>query len=360
MTDMAAIACSPVMGGELGGLVLGSDWLLLSVLALVVSTLALALLYMFASFFRHPQLLVWTKFELFQLFGTAVVIAFFGVTLISVCTFDLSFLDQKSPQNPQGRYIPVAPGQTTNMYVIIDNYFTQLETLGYLLYGYIMYISKILIFLSRTTVLSSPLGVGSNENPLETMGQVNSLLFVMLSGFITSFLLLQLQMRILDYLAFACIGYLFPLGIFFRCFEPTRSFGGTLLGLSISLFLFYPIIMVFNDYLINSDIANVKEWQKDALAQANGRVAAAGGTPDASQYSNEIGGIWDPDNAGSYNSFAGRITNAVFSLFRPIMVYFVAAVVLPIINFIVLVEIARGSTAFLGDELDVSNLTRLI
>jgi hypothetical protein len=38
----------------------------------------------------------------------------------------------------------------------------------------------------------------------------------------------------------------------------------------------------------------------------------------------------------------------------------VAAIVLPVINFIVLVEIARGFTALLGEEVDVSNLTRLI
>jgi len=45
---------------------------------------------------------------------------------------------------------------------------------------------------------------------------------------------------------------------------------------------------------------------------------------------------------------------------KPIMVYFIAAVMLPVINFIVLVEIARSATGFLGDEIDVSNLTRLI
>ena len=36
------------------------------------------------------------------------------------------------------------------------------------------------------------------------------------------------------------------------------------------------------------------------------------------------------------------------------------SILLPVINFIVLVEITRGNTAFLGDEIDVSNLTRLI
>jgi hypothetical protein len=352
---MMELACKPIMDANAagqplnpvsGGVLLGSDWLFLSVLALTVSALALALLYMFASFFRHPQLLTWTKFELFQVFGTATVMVFFTVALYGACSFNMGLLDQKY--------------QGQNMYQIIGDYFAKLENAGYLIFSYIMYLSKILTFLSRTTVLSAPLGVGSNENPLETMGQINSLMFVMLSGFITSFLLLQLQMRMIDYLAFACIGYLFPMGIFFRCFEPTRSFGGTLLGISISLFLFYPIIMVFNDFLINKQIEDLTKWQAAIAAQAN-QAAQNGGTPNAQQYSDQIRGIWDPSNQNAnYNTFAGRIADGVLLLINPILVYFIAAVVLPVLNFIVLVEITRGNTAFLGDELDVSNLTRLI
>jgi hypothetical protein len=352
MTDMAAIACDPVMRDQLGGMLLGGNWLLLSVLALVVSTLALSILYMFASFLRNPQFISWTKFELFQVFGTAAIMVFFGATVYGACTFDMSFLDS--------RYQSVMPGQTTNMYTIIDNYFDKLEDLGYLIFYFIMWITKWFTFLSRVTLLSSPLGVGSNENPLESLGQLNSLVFVMLSGFITSFMLLQLQMRMLDYIAFATIGYLFPMGIFFRCFEPTRSFGGTLLGISVSLFLFYPIIMVFNDYLMYGPISAVKYDQMAALGQIESNVGT-GKTPDPQKVSEGISGTYDPQNgAVGYNGFTEGITGGFLFVLKPVMLYAIAAVVLPVINFIVLVEITRGATAFMGDEIDVSNLTRLI
>jgi len=348
---MAQIACKPIVGNATsilagnvasgpGGVVLGSDWLLLSVLALVVSTLALAILYMFASFLRNTQLITWTKFELFQVFGTAAILVFFGTTLLGICTFDMSWLDPRYP-----------PG--INMYQIIDEYFAKLEEVGYLLFGYIMYISKILTYMSRLTVLSSPLGVGSNENPLETMGQLNSLIFVMMSGFTTSFLMLQLQMRMLDYLAFACLGFLFPFGIFLRGFEPTRSFGGTLLGLSVSFFLFYPILMVFNDYVMYSQISDLAAEQERLLKAADGNVAS--NTTGTEGAGTQTGGIW-----GGINSFSEILSNGLLVFVKPVMVYFVGAFMLPIINFIVLVEITRGATAFMGDELDVSNLTRLI
>ncbi|MFA5930287.1 MAG: hypothetical protein WC861_05375 [Candidatus Micrarchaeia archaeon] len=352
MTDMAAIACDPVMRDQLGGLLLGGNWLLMSVLALVVSTLALSLLYMFASFLRNPQLTSWTKFELFQVFGTAAVMVFFGGVLYGTCTFDMSFLDS--------RYVKVDPGHTTNMYTIIDNYFDKLEDLGYLIFYFILWITKWFAFLSRVTLLSSPLGIGSNENPLESLGQLNSLIFVMISGFVTSFLLLQFQMRMLDYLALAAIGYLFPMGIFFRCFEPTRSFGGTLLGIAVSLFLFYPIIMVFNDYLMYGQISAMKADQMAALSQAEANVGA-GKTPSPQAVSEGIAGTYDPQNgATGYNGFTEGVTGGFLFIIKPVLLYAVAAVILPVINFIVLVEITRGTTAFLGDEIDVSNLTRLI
>jgi hypothetical protein len=333
------VACNQPLGGAL----LGSDWLLLSVLALTASTLALSIVYMFASFLRNTQLLTWTKFELFQLFGTAVFIAFFATVVAGMCTFDMSWLDSRYHAED-------------NMYKIIDNYFSRLEDLGYLLFGYIMYISKLLSYMSRVTVHSSPMGVGSSENPLESMSQLNSLLFVMLSTFVTSFLLLELQMRALDYLAFACLGYLFPMGIFFRCFEPTRSFGGTLLGLSVALFLFYPIIMVFNDYLIYSQISDLQSSVVPQLQSANANVA----NNNAANSGNAEQGVTQGFSLSWYEGLWGAASAIVLTLFKPIMVYVIAAVVLPIINFIVLVEITRGATAFMGDELDVSNLTRMI
>ena len=358
MTDMAAIACKTMVTAAnttgvqsitptLGGVVLGSDWLLLSVLALVVSTIALSLLYMLASFLRNTALLTWTKFELFQVFGTVAIMVFFGTTLLGICTFDMSWLNPQSQQNPHGYPVGI------NMYQIIDDYFSKMQEAGYLIFGGIMYVSKILTYMSRLTVMSSPLGVGSNENPLETMGQLNSLIFVMMSGFTTSFLLLQLQMRMLEYIALACIGFLFPFGIFLRCFEPTRSFGGTLLGLSVSLFLFYPILMVFNDYVMYAPLSALVNEQAGLVKDADGKVLANSTGQDGA--GTETGGIF-----GSIDSFTELIADFVLIFIKPIMVYFVGAVMLPVINFIVLVEITRGTTAFMGDELDVSNLTRLI
>lgn len=54
------------------------------------------------------------------------------------------------------------------------------------------------------------------------------------------------------------------------------------------------------------------------------------------------------------------LTDAFFTIVNVVMIYFVAAVLLPIINFVIYLEVARTLTKLLGTEMDLSNLARLI
>ena len=389
---MAANVCEPIIqnwgqlgpnsyifpnGGIAGGF--GEHWLALSMAALAASLFILVMVYLFATFLRHQGLLTWAKFELYQIFGTAVIVLFMVCAIVfGTCNFDMGFLGDDKSFNGNNPYRQVDPGTGQpvidpatklpvgmNMYQIIDKYFTDVEELGYILFAYLMYMVKIINFTAKAMWTSNPIGVGSTDSPLESLAQVNSLFFLMVSGFITSFLLLQFQMRMLEYLAVACLYYLFPFGIFFRAFEPTRGFGGTLIGLAISLLLFYPIIMVFNDYLIERTgvVSGAKAELESAVAgaqqQAKDKTALPSGAQAAAQNTTQIqdAGMETPDKPGSIsNAMAG----SMMFLFKPIMLYFLAAVILPVINFIVLVEITRGITHFFGEEIDVTNLTRLI
>lgn len=353
MTDMAEKACELfVFSGQSGGFIFGANWLTLSVLALFVSLFMLVLVYMLAIILSNKPLLIWTKFEIFQVFATAAILVFFLFLLMGICTFDISFLDPS-------RYPPLGPSGATNMYKIIDNYFDKMENLGFFIYGFIMYFTKIFSFLSKVTMLSSPLGIGSNESPMESVTQVNSLVFLSLAGFLTSFMMLQFQMRILDYMAFASLGFLFPFGIFFRCFEPTREFGGTLIGIAISFFLFYPIIMVFNDFIMFQNIQSSIDESKNAIAHAENQITNQN-VPDYKNIGPGKLEIFNPTNPKGITNFSSNIVTGFVFFIKPIVVFFIGAVVLPMINFLVLVEITRSITRFLGNEIDVSNLTRMI
>lgn len=360
------VGSGPVSGSVFG--ILGQSWVGLTLLALLVSLLILALLYVFANFLRNPQLLTWTKFELFQVIGTAAIFAFIGVIVFGMCNFNMSFLDS----SPGSHYIDPSTGQGLNMYQIVDNYFTYLEQMGGLIFLYLMYIVKFINLLAKITWLSNPLGLGMSDSPLESLGQINSILFFVVGGFFTSLLLLSLQMKILNFLAIATLTYFFPFGIFFRAFEPTRKFGGMLIGISLSFFLFYPIMIVVNDYIMYAPInGDATQGLAGVMPQLQGVVSTANGNTYLPSSSNQ-GGVVDnnpnniptpaqPNNVNNPGpSLAEGIVNGAIFVLKPVMFFMVAAVILPAINFIVLIEITRSLTKVFGEEVDISNLTRMI
>ncbi|MCX8175192.1 MAG: hypothetical protein N3E51_03235 [Candidatus Micrarchaeota archaeon] len=327
--------------------VLGSGWFELCLLALLVSLISLVLLFMFANFLRNQAFLTWCKFELFQIFATAGLFAVIAFFIFGACAFKLGFLD-----------LPSQPPKYAdkNMFEIVEDYFGGLQATGAILFGYLMHFAKIVGLLQRTTYISNPIGLGMEDNPLESVGQLNTIVFYMVSGFITSYLLIGLQMKMVEYMGYATLTYILPFGLFFRAFEPSRGFGGTLIGISITFLFFYPLSIVLQDYIISGQLTDVKGELEQKTEDINSQVES-GKMPNAEDLKNNIGQLAD---TGNVKQMVNGLSNAAIFIVKPIVLYFIAAVVLPVLAFIVLVEIARSLTHILGEEIDVSNLTRLI
>lgn len=359
MTNLGVIACQgiPTTGFTVQSLgVLGSSWLTLTGLALLVSLLMLALVYVLANFTRNQTLLAWSKFELFQVLATVCLVIFFMVWVIDMCKFDMKVLnDPVAGINYAGR----------NMFEIVDDYFNKLEYLGWLMFAQIMYVSKIIVLLQKVTYFSSPLGLGTTDNPTDSLGQLNNVIFLLASGFATSYLVIGVQNLIIQYMAYASLYYLIPFGVFFRAFEPTRQFGGVLTGLAFSFFLFYPVIIVANDYVMRSSVDPVthRSGMDQVLYEVQSALGVANAAPGA--------GVNDKDKLEQLGKGIGEGTvepsdlveglgSAVIFMVKPSAFYFVAAVVLPVLNFVVLIEVTRTLTGLFGEPVDVSNLTRMI
>ncbi|MCX8196822.1 MAG: hypothetical protein N3G80_00700 [Candidatus Micrarchaeota archaeon] len=340
---------APVVPVSFG--ILGSGWLELTFAALFASLFILVFLYMVSQALRNQMLEAWTKFELFQIFGTTIIIGFSIIWIYGFCNFDMSFLD--SARYPQGM----------KMEAIVDRYFKQIEELGYLIFYYMNFVVKIVNLIANSTWASNPLAVGSTSTPLQTFSQITGLMFLMLGGYVTSFLMLQLQMRIVEYMAIAGLFFLYPFGIFLRAFEPTRPLGGTLIGLTIALFFFYPLMIVFNDYIVWHRVEAAEQEITQQVGAANSKADPNNyqlPTPNDFQRNIKELDPSDPATLQTRNKLVENATSGVFILLQPVLVYMIAAVALPVINFIVLVELTRGITHFLGEEIDVTNLTRLI
>jgi len=355
MTNFGELVCMPILHGSFPASfgALGNNWLALSALAILVSLFLLALTYMVAIIISHKQLTVWTRFELFQIFATAVVFILSIAAVAGMCTFDMSILSSHYKD-------ATAEGGFMNMYTIADSYFTNLKNLGFVMFFYMNYMVGIFNTLARVQWNSSPLGVGSSESPLDSIGQINNVFFFIVSGFVISFMLILMQMKMVEYMAWATLFYLFPFGLFFRSFEPTRTFGGTLVGVAIVFFLFYPVMIVFNDYMLYFDLhdpAGTAHLMKSESDRLDALVKSNPQPIDQQKLNSALPEMGDPD---AQAQLASGIVGTTLFLFKPVILYFIGAVVLPVIDFIVLVEIARALTRFLGEEIDLSNLTRLI
>lgn len=366
MTNLAQVVCAEVIqqtknGGTLNALgILKADWLVLTGLALLVSLFMLVLINIFANFVRNQQLLAWTKFELFQVLATVCLVIFAVLAWIpGMCNFDMSILNDKASGINYSVPNPVQNGQHfKNMFVIVDDYFRMLERLGLLVLGEIMYISKWIVLLQKVTYFSSPLGLGTTDNPTDSIGQLNNVIFLIVSGFATSFLIIGVQGKIIEYMAYAALYYFLPFGVFFRAFEPTRGFGGTLMGLAFAFFLFYPIIIVANDYIMRATADQLTEELTEALKEQNQNSAGLG-TEEVAKQSEEHAAKTSRGELEPGDVVQG-VTSGTLFLLKPSAFYFVAGVVLPVLDFVILVEITRSLTGFMGESLDVSNLTRMI
>jgi len=241
-----------------------------------------------------------------------------------------------------------------NMFEVVDDYFAGLEKLAYILLSYMMVFGTWVSLLTNITWASSPMSVGSTETPLQSFGQLNNILFMLVSGFSLSFMLVQMQQKMVEYIAMAVLYYMMPFGVFFRAFEPTRQFGGTLIGLSIALLFFYPLMLSLNDYVVYEPVKSATTDLTTQLSNINSGSSAA---PTGAQVIADLPKLSNPTDR---NELISGVTGTTFFLLKPLMVYLFAAVILPVINFIVLVETTRALTKTFGEEIDVSNLTRLI
>jgi len=341
--------CEPILLGDPGAFpntfgLLGTGWLPLALIAFAVSLLILALFYIFSSFLRNQQMTAWTKHELSQAIVTAILIGLTYFIITGMCGFDMGFL--------------TADYSGKNVFVIVGEYLHSLELRGTGLFGVIMWVANLITSYQKIVFSSIPLGFGFEDSPMEGLSQLNSILFVVFSAFVTSFLLLGFQMNIMYYMTQATFLYLYPFGIFFRAFEPTRTFGGVLIGIAITFFLFYPALIVLNDFILHKHIDALGSEVDAVLGAADQDAASSSASTQAD--SSDIDAAAVVGDQDKTEEMVGGIASKVFFISKWAGFYAIAAVFFPIINFIILVEIARAITKAVGEEVDVSNLTRLI
>jgi hypothetical protein len=333
------------------GSILGSDWRMLVFVALITCASGLAVIYMFGSFLRNAKLIAWSRHEILQLANIAVLLlAAIGI-IWGMCTYDVTIF------SPRYASYAAPPGSPTvlSAYAIADNYLWEITNFGKAVFIALLKVNYWIGLMTKVVWEMRPLGIGTTTVAMEGFSQISNLMFFAMSGFIISFLVTLVQRVMIEYLLFAILNFILPFGILLRAITPTRQFGGALIGFSISMMLFYPIFLVFNEMIMFGPLSAMQNGIAGYVTTGNPSTTSQGNLENMFQLLFRPGIVLDV-----FIGFADFFMNIILHIIFFVVIYFLAAVVLPAFNFIALIELTRGLSKMFGEEIDITNLTRLI
>ncbi len=359
-----------------------ANWQFLAGAAIFASIAILVFFYLFATFFRNDKTIAWIKIELFETISTAVIIIFVVILVNgALCSFNASFLfsDFQLEKLTESQSSVFETGfvfeKDSNIYEIALTYFSNIE-------------SQIIRWMSLTMGGIGLADMGTTQFKAHPMGQgfvtaplagffvpIKSILNNGLVALTISYVINSASINILKYSLVAFPFYFFPAGLFFRAFEPTRRFGGTLIALAITFLVIYPVIISVSFYVTSIGMMGSSSGVLSLLATEFENmnplsdswavfVASFGGGSTDNLIGLVFGGVTD-FVSGVFSSFLlmfGSFFGYLYFIFGGWIIWWVALVgfLLPAINTIILVYSMRSLGKTLGEPIDITSLTRLI
>lgn len=379
-----------------------SGWFVLSLLALGVSALLISLMYMFSIIFSNPNLNMFAKFELFELGATAVIVLAVLAIMSMACAIDVGKIF------PNNDYKDILSG---NIYQVSTKY---LEAIDNRLIGWMtanQLVSILADQLASSTIYAKPLGVGLVTSPGAGIGApIKSITNQSISALAVAFIINHAQLAVLEFSFVGLLNYYLPIGLFLRAFTPTRRFGGAIIALVLGFLVVYPIMLVITAEIIYPP---VEAFNKSLISQIGtsssspGDVSFAGASKQifGDSYSQEDYQDFIKNSMGG-NNFASppasgtgtgstppgsnpnavitpvanelgiwEIVSNIFTLRAPgkaliylfisapastIAMAFMACFLIPALNILIFVQAIKSLSRSLGEEIDVTVLTRLI
>ncbi|MBI5224048.1 hypothetical protein HY990_06540 [Candidatus Micrarchaeota archaeon] len=336
-------------------------WVPYSALAIGASVSILTLIYVWASIMRNPNLTAYVKQEIYELFASVfimvIVFSLLGaMTYIKVGTIlPMEYIPGGIDQANDNIYHALSVG----ILAMAEDVKGWLE-LNYLMNMYVDQSASV-------TPYARPMGVGLTVTPLAGFASpIKSVLYNMTSGLAVSYIVTVAQFYVYVFFIEAFLKYYLPIGLFLRCFTPTRRLGGTLIAISVSFLFLFPVLALTTF---------------TTLYSAHGPLVSFRGM--LTNYFHDNGNFVDNMSDFFHNNFTGGFTDLVSGVFGAIgqavstvfggtflvlMLFpistmafaFIIAFVAPTFNVLVFTQATRGLSAALGEEVDISSLTRLI
>lgn len=168
-------------------------------------------------------------------------------------------------------------------------------------------------------------------------------------------------LRFINNLAF---NFFLPFGLFFRVFSFTKKFGNTLIALAIAFYLVFPLTYLISqsivDHVLNFGQTGTPYSWRNILSARLGV-----------QNQNELTSFLDSGVSGVINKAYQAGTNFssyvisfifkfVFVLFNEVAFAFVLFTLIPIINFTITISIAKQIGEFLGSDISLTEVLKML
>ncbi len=404
---------NPVEVGDWWG-----NWVGICIFGLFLSLLVVALAYMYGSAVRSPETLAWCKVEIYQIAMTGVVVGGLIGIVWAVAAIDTSMIGIKctlpAPSAPIGTPAETqinAPGAGCNMFDLSMVYLKWMRQQTWIIYQRFLLMYQKYAFQTSITYGAALGGIGPQMQPMAWLQPVLSYLTLQLNFIAPALITILALIEIMRYIQFGMLNIILPIGVVCRCFGPLRNFGGSLMGMAIALFLFFPFMFALNAAVLlptyYTDAAGNPVSVNPPLIPDPGNpdvliLNPAAGTAIPTPYTldeltfenqlNDIStkideknyqdldnlmknGIIDPTDPTKTQTPTQTMRNWVDGTWYQISVMLdgvlvknsfnsshviLGALMLPILDFLIIVVAARDLSRMLGEEIDVTNLTRMI
>ena len=326
------------------------DWQVLAIAAMAASVGVLMAFYLVDVFFGNEQGIAAMKLELFELFTTAFIIMIVIALLDAACIIPVGVL--LAPDSVAHLNLFEAAAQ------ILDDFSGSLVIVSTILHGIYIHLD----FLTTTTLTQRPLGMGTEFQPTAGIGAVMKPAFInSLQMISVAFIIVRAQLAILDFVTFAMLKFYLPIGIIMRSFTPTRRIGGTLIGITLGLVLVYPYLIILNGLTI----FDMNPFYIDGYLDSIGGMLSAAWEPFNQFQGGALSLTGTLDILTMIKLFISSLFGSLLGIYlsltlRTAAVAFMIGIFFPALNMLILVTVVKYLTKSFGEEIDVSNLSRMI
>lgn len=324
------------------------DWMTLSLIALTTTVMLIAFFYMLAAFSQNQQALVHAKTELYEVVVSIAILAVLFMMLNGMCAVKTGTLFPTAGTKSETG-VPISWSDKT-IYYSATNYLMDFASNTLLVmsiqYRFYMFID----FITSMEISSTPMGMGPVIKPTAGLGAViKPVLNNAFSAETIAVITAQAQVYIMDFGTYGLLKYFLPFGLVLRSFAPTRRIGGTIIAIVLVFLFVFPLLIISTYITLNDSLRDdwndMKSIIKDRLGIDN--------IWDMSKILFEtviLKWMWNPEIL-----FASALI-----LMPAIAKIFLGGVFFPVLNTLILVHVARSVSKSLGEEIDITNLTRMI